>query len=263
MREWSLEDYANDVLDARPDLLSTRQYNHWIVEQVHSVVGVHRRRMIDIGCSAYGFAMEQALRLGVGEYWGVDPSIREEHRVTMNSSRGHLLPASAYSLPFPDRSFDIAVTISTMEHFSDPPRALAEIRRVLKPGGHALIVCEPIWTSARGHHVHQWADIVPLVGPWEHLRYTEEDFRRIHSGWPACSKSLNEICAWIYHSPEINRMGAAQLRTTLKDGGFDFRWFIEYPEDGALASLAPEVSRTCGIPGSDLLVRGFSVFGSK
>jgi SAM-dependent methyltransferase len=53
--------------------------------------------------------------------------------------------ADARSLPFPDDSFDVAFSLSSIEHFGGPgdvARAAREMGRVLKPGGHALVVTE-------------------------------------------------------------------------------------------------------------------------
>jgi ubiquinone/menaquinone biosynthesis C-methylase UbiE len=43
--------------------------------------------------------------------------------------------ASAHALPFVDCSFDFAVAFMSMMDLPDQPRALAEVRRILKPGG--------------------------------------------------------------------------------------------------------------------------------
>ena len=43
------------------------------------------------------------------------------------------------SLPFRDGSFDAIYSMGTIEHFPSPERALAEIRRVLRPGGRAVV----------------------------------------------------------------------------------------------------------------------------
>jgi SAM-dependent methyltransferase len=48
-------------------------------------------------------------------------------------------------LTFPDASFDIVFTLSSIEHFGSPgdiARSAGEIGRVLKPGGHAVVVTE-------------------------------------------------------------------------------------------------------------------------
>jgi SAM-dependent methyltransferase len=51
----------------------------------------------------------------------------------------------ARKLEFPDASFDAVFTVSSIEHFGSPSdiaRAAAEIGRVLRPGGHAVIITE-------------------------------------------------------------------------------------------------------------------------
>jgi SAM-dependent methyltransferase len=46
----------------------------------------------------------------------------------------------AAALPFPDATFDFAVCRAAFKNFSDPVGALAEMHRVLRPGGCALII---------------------------------------------------------------------------------------------------------------------------
>src|SRR4051794_21909750 len=50
----------------------------------------------------------------------------------------------ALNLPFPDNSFDIVVLFDLLEHVTDVGRAVAEIARVLRPGGvfHGFVPCE-------------------------------------------------------------------------------------------------------------------------
>jgi ubiquinone/menaquinone biosynthesis C-methylase UbiE len=51
----------------------------------------------------------------------------------------------ADSLPFPDATFDRVITTCVLHHLEKPEEALAELRRVLKPGGRATIYlsCDP------------------------------------------------------------------------------------------------------------------------
>ena len=55
-------------------------------------------------------------------------------------------------LPFPDGSFDRAVSTLSLHHWPDPARGLAEIHRVLKPGGEAQIydIAHWLWLLAHG-----------------------------------------------------------------------------------------------------------------
>jgi ubiquinone/menaquinone biosynthesis C-methylase UbiE len=43
------------------------------------------------------------------------------------------------SLPFGDGSFDLVVSTLSMHHWAEPTKGLAEIGRVLRPGGRALV----------------------------------------------------------------------------------------------------------------------------
>ena len=53
-------------------------------------------------------------------------------------------------MPFGDGSFDFVFATDIIEHIEDDDRALAELRRVLKPGGHCLITV-PAFPSLWGH----------------------------------------------------------------------------------------------------------------
>jgi SAM-dependent methyltransferase len=68
---------------------------------------------------------------------GVEPS---EPMRTLAAARGiKEIDGSAEALPLPDASADLVISTLSMHHWGDPARALAEIRRVLRPGGEARI----------------------------------------------------------------------------------------------------------------------------
>ena len=92
---------------------------------------------LDVGCgdggTSGGWLHEHA-----GSYLGVDIS---ESAIEMASARGldARLIDDAGDLPFPDGSFDLAICTEVLEHLFAPQRALAEIRRVLRPGGRVIV----------------------------------------------------------------------------------------------------------------------------
>ena len=51
----------------------------------------------------------------------------------------HLQQADVMSLPYEDQSFDAVMAAHVLEHLPDPQRALAEMVRVLKPGGMVFL----------------------------------------------------------------------------------------------------------------------------
>src|SRR5262249_39643699 len=50
----------------------------------------------------------------------------------------HVTEGSATALPFPDASFDVACSFKVLAHVPDIEGALAEMLRVVKPGGHVI-----------------------------------------------------------------------------------------------------------------------------
>jgi SAM-dependent methyltransferase len=61
------------------------------------------------------------------------------------SSRATFRVGDVGALPFPDASFDVVVSTLSMHHWPDPARGLAEVHRVLKPGGVARIYDVASW----------------------------------------------------------------------------------------------------------------------
>ena len=66
--------------------------------------------------------------------------------------RIHFETGDVGALPFPEGSFDSAVSTLSMHHWPDPARGLAEIHRVLKPGGEVRIydLAHWLWRPAHG-----------------------------------------------------------------------------------------------------------------
>jgi ubiquinone/menaquinone biosynthesis C-methylase UbiE len=66
------------------------------------------------------------------------------HRLARAAAQQHppatVLRAPAEDLPFPDHSFDVAVSTLVLCGVDDQPRALRELRRVLRPGGRLLFI---------------------------------------------------------------------------------------------------------------------------
>ncbi len=54
-------------------------------------------------------------------------------------SRAMVVEADVAHMPFPDGSFDLVVSSLSAHHWPDAQRGFAEIRRVLRPGGRALV----------------------------------------------------------------------------------------------------------------------------
>lgn len=84
---------------------------------------------------------------------GIDPSAALLDRARPRASEApvavELVRAPAEALPFADRSFDSVVVTYALCSVEDPARALAEVRRVLRPGGELIFVEHGLSPDAR------------------------------------------------------------------------------------------------------------------
>jgi SAM-dependent methyltransferase len=129
-------------------------------------------RVLEVGCGPGHLSNRLARRHGL-EVTGVDldPAMIERARANAGrpGSTGQRRPSfvvgDAASLAFPDRSFDLVVSTLSMHHWSDPAAGLAEIGRVLRPGGRVLI-----WDFRPGTRPHVFGPRhAHLPDPAEHL----------------------------------------------------------------------------------------------
>jgi ubiquinone/menaquinone biosynthesis C-methylase UbiE len=102
------------------------------------------RKAIDCGCGPGSITVGLAEAVKPAEVIGMDIEPRQleaarELAAERKVDNVRFEQGSIYEIPFPDASFDVAVAHFVIEHLSDPPRALREMRRVLRPGGVAAI----------------------------------------------------------------------------------------------------------------------------
>lgn len=101
-------------------------------------------RILDCGVGNGSLSMAlDSLMKGPVEYHGIDTSA--EMLVQARSKMQHaglgpyLQQADVMSLPYEDQSFDVVMAAHVLEQLPDPQRALAEMVRVLKPGGMVFL----------------------------------------------------------------------------------------------------------------------------
>jgi len=124
-------------------------------------------RVIEVGSGAHGLIFYFGSESGVG----VDP---------LAVSYGNLFPrwqqcaktvaACGESLPFADGSFDVVLCDNVVDHAESPKRIVAELTRVLAPGGllyFTVNVHHPVYAIAAGAHSGWRAVGVPYeIGPF-------------------------------------------------------------------------------------------------
>jgi SAM-dependent methyltransferase len=153
----------------------------------------------------------------------------------------------ATRLTFPDACFDVLVSRSAMEHIAPVERALAEMARVVRPGGVIHLRVDPYFWL-RGCHKRGLVDI-----PWAHARLSLEDFRRFVTE----SEGTAMAATRGGRLQTLNRLTLGQWRAVIEAGPFEVLEWTEEPTPFAVALLEeyPEVgdSLTDGVERRELV----------
>lgn len=112
-------------------------------------------KILDFGCG-YGRQVIELLQAGF-DVWGVDVSETDVAKAAQTLRESGFDPARVSVLgadgrsAFPDESFDVIFSDQVLEHVADLDRAVAEIARLLKPGGLTLHQWPARWTRVEPH----------------------------------------------------------------------------------------------------------------
>ncbi|MEU4840912.1 methyltransferase domain-containing protein [Nocardia testacea] len=140
------------VLDLQAALPGIRRMRRWGHRALDTAPG---ERALDVGSGTGSEVLEFARRVGDrGEAVGVDPNpamlAAARERAAAAGVEARFVEGDAYRLPFEDDSFDVVRCERVYQHLDDPTAATAEIARVLRPGGRALLV-DTDWQTAILH----------------------------------------------------------------------------------------------------------------
>jgi ubiquinone/menaquinone biosynthesis C-methylase UbiE len=143
----------------------------------HSVAALDQPKVLDLGCGAghasfatAPFAREVvAFDLIAGMLQVTAAAAKERGLSNLRTTQG-----SVEDLPFNSQEFDFVVSRYSAHHWKDVPRALREVRRVLKPGGQ---VCVIDTTGAPSPLLDTHLQSVELARDPSHVRsYTEPEW---------------------------------------------------------------------------------------
>lgn len=112
-------------------------------EQILPLASEHlegRRRILDVGCGEGQVSRLAQSLPGVDLVVGIDPTPAQVAMAGARAPGSNLGLAGAADLPFADRSFDAAIACLVFEHITEMDRAVAEVARVLRPGGRFVFM---------------------------------------------------------------------------------------------------------------------------
>lgn len=99
-------------------------------------------RVLDVGCGT-GFNLVRLRRRGFSVV-GLEPSPEMRRLAEDNNPGVEIVAGDAEALPWPDGSFDLVLSIEVIRYLEGPDKALAEMARVLRPGGVAIVTAAPL-----------------------------------------------------------------------------------------------------------------------
>jgi SAM-dependent methyltransferase len=194
-------------------------------------------RVLDAGCGSGRNMIEFS---SLGTVTGIELS---ETSVALARQReaGEIVSGSVLEMPFPDDSFDLAVSLDVIEHLEDDLSALRELRRTVAPGG-ALLVTVP---------AYQWLWSGHDEINHHHRRYTRRSLQRVaeRAGWHQVRTTyfnslLLPVAIVLRVLDRVNRAKTTESSLDLWIPPAPVNWLLERP----LALEAALISRGGRIP---------------
>jgi SAM-dependent methyltransferase len=174
---------------------------------LHSLTG---KSLLEIGFGKHSIPRRLVTSAG-GQWTGIDPFMRTTEKAALGKAGfGHVA-----DIPFADGTFDIVVGIQSLEHWAEPlpdpnivsdhETGLAEVLRVLKPGG-SIYFDAPI--HLHGHEMFVAGDIDRIRGLFDPDRWQDLIIEKWRQNYEPLAR---------YATPEADRAGWATSVTTYPD----------------------------------------------
>jgi len=205
-------------------------------EQILPMAAAHlagARRVLDVG-TGEGQIARLAFKGGADLVVGIDPTWAQVSVARERAGGPHYARGEAAALPFPDDGFDAVVACLVFEHINQMEQAIAEVARVLAPGGRFLFFLNHPLLQTPGSG---WIDDQVLDPPEQYWRigpYLTED------------ASLEEVEKDVF-IPFIHRPLHRYVNTLL-DAGLTLRRLEEPAPPPGFIARADEYAEAATIP---------------
>lgn len=194
-------------------------------------------RVLDVG-TGEGQIARLAVADGAALVVGVDPTLAQLQAAGVRGGGVHYARANADTLPFADNTFDAVVVCLVFEHIAHHEPAIAELARVLEPGGRfAFFLNHPLLQAPNSGWIidHILEEQYWRIGP-----YLVEDV------------SMEELAPGVV-LPFVHRPLSQYVNAMANNGLFIERMEEPMPPEGFLAR-APEYRDAATIPRLLLMV---------
>ena len=177
------------------------------------------KKVLEVSCGHGGGASYLVRTLGPASYTGLDlnsagvDSCRKRHQLPGLD----FVQGNAENLPFPDQSFDAVINIEASHCYPQFPRFLAEVARVLRPGGHFLYA-----DVRQGDGVAKWNEDLgdaPMRLMSERV-INEEVARAVEKNVPQLLKMMSRVTPAFF----VDKLNGG-LGRGLSNGKFSYRMY--------------------------------------
>jgi SAM-dependent methyltransferase len=217
-------------------------------------------KVLDLGCGDGIISLGLLRRGGAAQVTGIDlvdvdlpflqrmaaehgePPLREDEPLRFLRSEPDMVP-------LPDGSVDLVTAWSVFEHVREPAALLADIKRVLRPGGVLFIQVWPLYHSEHGSHLWPWFD-----KPFQH-HVLDDAAMRAHLEGRTGDAQLAEAMFDLYKS--CNGATVDDLQAALVDAGL-YLAKVELQSDAF--HVPPELQR---VPVSKLGISGVKLLAVR
>jgi 2-polyprenyl-3-methyl-5-hydroxy-6-metoxy-1,4-benzoquinol methylase len=105
------------------------------IDLIIANLGIEKGKFLDMGCGE-GYMLKEAAVNGFEPY-GIDIAY---NLLPKYAERYHFTRGSIFEAKFPDNYFSVVYMDSVLEHVPNPLETLAELKRILKPGGIMMVI---------------------------------------------------------------------------------------------------------------------------
>lgn len=185
---------------------------------------IQGRKVLDYGCG-WGWQAAAMVRRGAREVFGLDIVEESLERARQTARREGLTERATFGISVPREhagSFDVAVSCSSFEHFSDPARVLEHMGELVRPGGRVIITFAEPWYSPYGSHMSFFTRV-----PWVNVLWSERTVMAVR-------ESYRDDGARRYEDVPggLNRMTLSKFERILRASCLEIEWIRYYSTRG-------------------------------